>query len=217
MDVQMPELDGLAATRAVRAPGSRAQNPAVPIIALTAHARDEDRRACLAAGMNDYASKPVSAATLARLLEVWLPGSRRSLEPSTLRSAALSIPLPDAPLATFDEAGLVARVMGDRQLARTVACGFCADIGRQIDLLIGHLEAGDVLRVERQAHTLTGAATAIGAARLAALADDVGRAARSGDIVVTSLGCERLREEVTHVLTAMSTSRLLGATKGPGP
>jgi CheY-like chemotaxis protein len=57
MDMQMPELDGIDAAKAIRAlPGAAGR---VPIVAMTAHARDEDRRACLAAGMDHYLAKPI--------------------------------------------------------------------------------------------------------------------------------------------------------------
>lgn len=72
MDVQMPVLDGLAATRALRASTPR---HAPPIIGLTAHAFAEDRQACLAAGMDDHLAKPVEPATLYRALLKWLPTS----------------------------------------------------------------------------------------------------------------------------------------------
>lgn len=69
MDVQMPVLDGLDATRAIRARAG----PAIPIIAMTANAFSEDREACLAAGMNDHVSKPVDPHLLYTTLARWLP------------------------------------------------------------------------------------------------------------------------------------------------
>jgi len=71
--MQMPVMDGLAATRAIRALPQRA----VPIIAMTANAFNEDREACLAAGMNDFLSKPVVPEKLFETLLKWLTLSRR--------------------------------------------------------------------------------------------------------------------------------------------
>jgi signal transduction histidine kinase/ActR/RegA family two-component response regulator len=73
MDCIMPELDGLETTRILRSKGSYAST--VPVIAMTANAFIEDREACLAAGMNDYLSKPVREAELSRKLEHWLRAS----------------------------------------------------------------------------------------------------------------------------------------------
>ncbi len=69
MDVQMPEMDGLQATRAIRAWEAESRLPPVPVIALTAHARNSDREQCLEAGMNDFLSKPFDLADLRRLLD----------------------------------------------------------------------------------------------------------------------------------------------------
>ena len=70
MDVQMPEMDGLEATRRIRAL-SNAKMCKVPIIAMTAHAREEDRQQCLLAGMSDYMSKPITFTGLAQMLDKW--------------------------------------------------------------------------------------------------------------------------------------------------
>ncbi len=73
MDVQMPEMDGLEATRQIRHPHSTVQNHDIPVIAMTAHAMAGDRERCLAVGMNDYITKPVSAHALSMALDKWLP------------------------------------------------------------------------------------------------------------------------------------------------
>ncbi len=70
MDVQMPEMDGLEATREIRKTSSR-----IPIIAMTAHAMEGDREMCLKAGMDDYVAKPISPKTLAQVLARWLPAT----------------------------------------------------------------------------------------------------------------------------------------------
>lgn len=72
MDLQMPRLDGLAATRGIRA---LPVGHAVPVIAMTASVFEQDRATCLAAGMNDFVAKPVDIFALARTLARWLPGA----------------------------------------------------------------------------------------------------------------------------------------------
>ncbi|MCF7936046.1 MAG: PAS domain-containing protein [Synergistales bacterium] len=76
MDVQMPIMDGLQATRSIRrgSAGIQCNPPEIPIIAMTAYALQGDRRRCLDAGMDDYLAKPVTPRSLAQVLEKWLPG-----------------------------------------------------------------------------------------------------------------------------------------------
>jgi len=73
MDVQMPEMDGLTATRIIRSPESAVRNQRIPIIAMTARAMQGDQQMCLDAGMDDYVVKPVTYKPLAATLERWLP------------------------------------------------------------------------------------------------------------------------------------------------
>ncbi len=73
MDVQMPEMDGFEATCVIRDPQSEVKDHQIPIVAMTAHAMQDDRRRCLDAGMNDYVTKPVSPQSLVETLAKWLP------------------------------------------------------------------------------------------------------------------------------------------------
>jgi PAS domain S-box-containing protein len=80
MDCQMPEMNGFDATALIRDPKSGVSNPNIPIVALTAHALKGDRENCLAAGMDDYVSKPIQPMILAGVLEKWLPENEASLD-----------------------------------------------------------------------------------------------------------------------------------------
>ncbi|HZF15695.1 MAG TPA: ATP-binding protein [Steroidobacteraceae bacterium] len=81
MDCQMPEMDGFEATRMIRDPASAVLDHAVPVVAMTANAFEEDRERCLAAGMNDFLAKPVDRRMLADMLSQWLqPAGSRAVQ-----------------------------------------------------------------------------------------------------------------------------------------
>jgi CheY-like chemotaxis protein len=84
MDVQMPEMDGFAATAQIRALDSGSCQS--PIIGMTAYAFAEDRDACLNAGMDDYISKPIKRTDLLEKVDYWLAESRRSTKQATASS-----------------------------------------------------------------------------------------------------------------------------------
>ena len=187
MDVQMPEMDGLEATRLIRDPHSAVRQHGIPIIAMTAHALQGDKERCLEAGMDDYVTKPVSPHALAEALERWLPR-----EPAEVLANALEAPGapdtaapavetdPEAPV--FDRAGMMARLMDDEDLAHAVIDGFLEDIPRQIEALRSYLGAGDTPGALRQAHTIKGASANVGGEALRAAAIEMEKAGHAGDV-----------------------------------
>ncbi len=184
MDVQMPEIDGLEATRHIRDPRSAVRRHGIPIIAMTAHALQGDRERCLDAGMDDYVTKPVSVRALTEALERWLPRGGVPAAVPTPREGQAAAPAAadESEAPVFDRAGMLARLMGDEELARTVVDGFLKDIPRQIENLRGYLDAGDAVGVLRQIHTIKGASANVGGEALRAAALEMERAARTGGL-----------------------------------
>jgi two-component system, sensor histidine kinase and response regulator len=160
MDVQMPEMDGLEATQAIRSGRALIPDPRVPIIAMTAHALKSDRDRCLAAGMDDYLAKPVTPQGLGEILGKWLPGqAERSPGAETYHenfkppgsTAALETAgriMGDQRLLVFDREAFMARLMHDEDLAKEVMTGFLRDIPDQIKTLKDHIARGNSELVE---------------------------------------------------------------------
>ncbi len=181
MDVQMPELDGLTATRVIRAPGSAVLDHKVPIIAMTAHAMTGDREKYLDAGMDDYISKPVSPSAIAEALERQLgeggeggAAERSGLSPQHSVGETRSY--------RWDKAAVLDRLMGDVDLAREIMRGFLEDVPEQIGLLGRKLDEGDTKAVEQLVHGIKGAAANAGGQVLAELAANLENAAKAGDV-----------------------------------
>ena len=115
MDVQMPEMDGLEATAQVRDPRSAVRSHDIPIIALTAAAMKGDRERCLAAGMNDYLTKPLRPDELSRMIERWIAGVGVRLPvaagaaelPSRPVSSESRGVVPESPVEVFDRGVLL--------------------------------------------------------------------------------------------------------------
>jgi PAS domain S-box-containing protein len=177
MDVQMPGMDGLRATAALRA---RPDGAAVPIVAMTANAFAEDRAACLAAGMNDYLAKPVEPQALEACLLRWLQAGREpaGVAPSDPPEVLLHRRLQELP--ELDTAGPLARMRGAWPLylrtLRMFIGHHVADAGRLADAA----RAGDVPALRALAHSLVGAAATVGAREVLQRAQDLQRSLASG-------------------------------------
>jgi PAS domain S-box-containing protein len=161
MDIQMPEMDGMEATRAIRELEKKSGTH-IPIVAMTAHAMRGDREKCLAGGMDGYVSKPISPAALFAEIERCTSGSDRSSPAQdTSQEAAEQI----------DRASLLERVEGDRELLAEMIHLFEEDAPKLIAAMRLALERRDMAVLERSAHSLKGAAgnLSAGATRAAAL------------------------------------------------
>jgi len=206
MDVQMPEMNGFEATRQIRNPQSAVRNHQIPIIAMTAGVMQGDREKCLEAGMNDYVSKPISPQALAEALEKWLPREAAAAPKQATgkpeEAAPVSAEASEAPV--FDKAGMMARMMDDEDLARTVIGGFLEDLPKLIEELKDFLEAGDVPRTERQAHSIKGASANVGGEALREAAFEMEKAAKAGDLKSVAARLPELENQVARLKDFMN-------------
>jgi two-component system sensor histidine kinase/response regulator len=157
MDVKMPVLDGLEATRAIRSGKAGVLNPEIPIVALTAHAVEGERETFMEAGMNDCLSKPLDAKQLLRILE-------RFLSPQSSR-IGVSMPETSPGKPEFDTTKLKALV-DDDELASSILKDFLDDSDRRVQAMRQAFRLGDAGTVAREAYSLKSAAGSVGAMML---------------------------------------------------
>jgi len=185
MDLQMPVMGGLEATIKIRDSQSKVLNHEIPIIAMTANAMKGDREKCFDVGMNGYVAKPVMPITIAEVLAKWL-SREQSLQPeisSGASTVSMQEPTESQRTIVFDKAGMLERLMHDDDMISAVLKAFLGDIPTQIEALKKMLEAEDVSGVERQAHTIKGAASNVGGESLREVAGEMERGSRTGDLI----------------------------------
>ncbi|MGA0604123.1 response regulator [Caulobacter sp. KR2-114] len=175
MDVQMPKMDGLQATRAIRAlPGPVALTP---ILAMTANAMRSDREMCLAAGMDDFVSKPIEAEAFLRTVSRFTAAELWADDEDAEPAAPAPADLPDLEPEKLESLG---RLMPPAKLKAVVESYLAGARGRllRIEALIGEL---DFPGLAREAHDLKGVSGNFGARRLQALAEQLERACQACD------------------------------------
>ncbi len=162
MDCQMPVMDGYTATAKVRDPAVGALQPGIRIVAMTAHAMRGDKEKCLAAGMNDYISKPVQVDRLKQVIGLW--GNAKGAGLRARPAEAGGFPagaLPKADGLRVEEA--MARLGNDAALYRKLLERFASGYGNAGKALRSLLAGSDLPEAERMAHTIKGLAGGLGA------------------------------------------------------
>jgi two-component system, sensor histidine kinase and response regulator len=197
MDVQMPEMDGFEATAEIRH-RERLTGRHLPIVAMTAHAMKGDRERCLAAGMDDYVSKPVHPADLLRVIEKFGPQAAES-------AAATPNPTNEEP-AIYDRRTALERVSGEEELLDEVTQLFLSDAPGRLAEIRAALEQGDPQRVQNAAHSLKGAAGYVGAERTSARARRLEELGRSRELTSALEEFRELEREIERLIEAIAAS-----------
>lgn len=213
MDIQMPHLDGLQATRAIRAlPGWGD----IPILAMTANAFAEDQRAAKQAGMNDHVAKPVDPEQFFATLVKWLPLCAGNGSASGASHWAAEAPMTEAGedplharLAAIPNLDLdtgLNRVRGRMVQYRRILQLFVDGHGADLQQLAALIEQGDLTAAEHLAHALKGAAGSIGATAVLRLAEEVDQALKQGDRVGAQTALRPLAECFSALVAALRSA-----------
>jgi len=203
IDCHMPEMDGFTAARTIRQLEASGEQR-FPIVAMTADALEGDREACLAAGMDDYISKPVSLDDLARTVSRWMASPR------------LAAPRPaQAETPSTMESPLDPQVIGEiRSLQKDgaepdffaqIVRAFLRESTRSIEDLRSAVQRGDASAVQRIAHGLKGSSANLGARRLSGLALELETMGRKGHLDGAPARLAALEAEYSRVSAALQT------------
>ncbi|MBT4100839.1 MAG: response regulator, partial [Gemmatimonadetes bacterium] len=202
MDVQMPVMDGLTATQLIRKHELASGISRTPIIAVTANAMESDRERCLAAGMDDFVTKPVRKQALRRVLA--------TLSPGTAPAAAIALDTPNQentelldpqPLEELRE---LAELDADFSIQGFVDL-FLSEAPKTLAEAYSALDQADLEALHRHVHTLKGSAREIGATRLGLAAQTLEARLKVGDISNCRQSLAELEEILGHVAEALAT------------
>jgi signal transduction histidine kinase/CheY-like chemotaxis protein/HPt (histidine-containing phosphotransfer) domain-containing protein len=207
LDIQMPGMDGYDTARAIRRGDAGPEFASIPIIAMTAKAMNDDRDACLKAGMDDYISKPVDPANLQAAIERAIGNaSRLAVQTPAAPATADATNPPDSALdpvsvqAThFDREELLSRVGGDEELLKLLCESYLADTPGSIASLHAAVDARDTPQLIHWAHSLKGSSATVSVNRLRDIAKEIEFSARENDIAKARSHLDALDAEAEAV------------------
>jgi CheY-like chemotaxis protein/HPt (histidine-containing phosphotransfer) domain-containing protein len=199
MDVQMPGMDGLAATGVIREAEEAAGRKRTPIIAMTARALEGDRESCTSAGMDDYVSKPVEPSMLQAVIARWTRREAGAERGNVAPAEGMSAPSVTAGAATFQFEKLHRNCGNDEEFAAEIVSVFLRGVPRTLDRIAAAHADGDAVEVEAAAHSLTGTAGTIGADRLREYCQEMERMGRCRDLTGLEAVLESARAEFAEL------------------
>ncbi|HEY9730646.1 MAG TPA: AAA family ATPase [Drouetiella sp.] len=206
MDCQMPEMDGFEATRAIRKMEEKSGYH-VPIIAMTAQAMSGDREACLAAGMDDYISKPVTSAKLKEVLDRWLPQSALAAPEDDTRKQATELVSSESPLQHYNRKLSEWEKSMGRDTALELMSEFTLGIEATIKELHLHLSHGNIADVRSTAHRLKGLCLNFFGEENSRLVEQIDIDAQQGDWNSIESRLPRLKSAFEHFLQLAQSSK----------
>jgi len=199
MDIQMPEMDGWEATRAIRET-EKASGEHIPIVAMTAHAMKGDKERCFAAGMDYYLTKPIRTKDLLATLEKIM-----NLKESTDHAA--DSPSKEPGTDAIDLASALERLDGDRALFDELTHVFGEECPRIIEGMRHAIATHDAKSLEHLAHTLKGSSANVGALAVSQAAGEIERIAQSDTVDSTSDQFRVLQEEIERLFSELEVLR----------
>jgi CheY-like chemotaxis protein/HPt (histidine-containing phosphotransfer) domain-containing protein len=205
MDCQMPILDGFEATAEVRR--IEADSKRTIIIAMTAHALEGEREKCLAAGMDDYISKPVNLDTLRQTLERWFAQAAKKQDAIQAKISGASNKARDGESVDVSvlEGCRDLQTPGEPDLITELIDLFLEDAGKRISSLKQAIERGDAKMIGEQTHAIKGASGNVGALKIASLSSRIEE--NTTDIPRANLIISQIEDEFTEVARILKTMR----------
>jgi two-component system sensor histidine kinase/response regulator len=194
MDVQMPEMDGLAATVAIRESEKR-NGTHLPIFAMTAHAMKGDREQCLAAGMDGYMTKPVSFSEIQQTLEA-VAAERRTAAPPVITTS-------------WDKGAALNRVEGDEELLKDICRIFLEESPKLMTQLQQAVAQEDAEGVSRAAHSIKGESGYLGAANVSQMAKQLETMGRDCELSQAPPVFEQLQKEMAGLISAIQQATVV--------
>jgi CheY-like chemotaxis protein/HPt (histidine-containing phosphotransfer) domain-containing protein len=209
MDCDMPVMDGFEATAEIRRKEHAAERPLACIVALTANALEGERERCLSAGMDDYLSKPFSAAQLNQLLEQYLdPAPSTGSDAVEAVTDLHTVPDDDDGDPVLDEQ-LLASIEGfGEDFVRALIDTFVENGSKDLERLRRAVDAGDAESAREAVHRMKSSSANVGARRLSARCADIETAARNGDVDVLVESFAKLEAEYHKALDAFGSKQL---------